>query len=273
MNKINSQSFEKQKRAVTENMKNIENKILVLSGKGGVGKSTVAANMAVSLSRDDLRVGLMDIDIHGPSVPALLNMKGRVPDLDGEGNIVPLPYGKDLDVMSIEFMTRSRENAVVWRGPMKMNAINQLLGKVKWGERDFLIIDSPPGTGDEPLSICQLINDINGAIVITTPQDIALSDVRKSVSFCKKLEVPVLGIIENMAAFCCPSCGEEIELFGSGGGSELAEEMEVDFLGRIPYNRDIFSAGEDGVPFVEEHPKSRVSKEFNSLKEKVKRVV
>ncbi len=195
----------------------IRHKIVVLSGKGGVGKSTVAVNLAVALMMDGWTVGLLDADIHGPSVPTMLGLEGQKTQ-SGDGEILPIELG-GLKVMSLGFFLSNPDDAVIWRGPMKMGVLKQFLRDVAWGDLDYLIVDSPPGTGDEPLSICQLLGAVDGAIIVTTPQRLAEVDVRKSISFCRSLGVPVLGVVENMSGFVCPRCGEVTNVFLSGAGT------------------------------------------------------
>jgi len=220
----------------------------VLSGKGGVGKSTVAVNLAVALKMLGKRVGLLDVDIHGPSIPTMLGLEGKTLSASAEGI---LPFDLDgMKVMSIGFFLSNQNEAVVWRGPMKMSLIKQFLQDVEWGELDYLIIDSPPGTGDEPLSICQLIGNLDGAVVVTTPQKVATVDVRKSISFCRQLNVKVLGVVENMSGFVCPKCGEITPILKSGGGQRMAADMNVPFLGSIPMDPQIAEACDDGTAFV-----------------------
>ena len=232
----------------------IKRKIVVLSGKGGVGKSTVAVNLAVALSMDGWTVGLLDADIHGPSVPTMLGLEGRKPE-SRDGEILPIEIG-GLKVMSIGFFLSSQDDAVIWRGPMKMGALKQFLRDAAWGDLDFLIIDSPPGTGDEPLSICQLIGNLDGAVIVTTPQRLAEVDVRKSISFCRHLGVPVLGVVENMSGFVCPRCGEVTTVFRSGAGRRIAEDMGVPFLGSIPMDPGVAEASDEGCPFIHAYAKS-----------------
>lgn len=250
-----------EQQQLSERMSQIKYKIVVLSGKGGVGKSTVAVNLAVSLSLNGNRVGLLDVDIHGPSIPKLLNLEGRPVEVNGD-MIVPVSLSDNLKVMSIGFMLRNKDDAVIWRGPMKMNVIKQFLKDVDWGDLDFLIIDSPPGTGDEPLSVCQLIENPDGAIVVTTPQEIALADVRKSINFCHQLKLRVLGVVENMSGFVCPKCGEITDIFKSGGGQRMAEEMGVRFLGRIPIDPQIAQACDDGTPYIYHYSKTATARAF-----------
>jgi Mrp family chromosome partitioning ATPase len=221
---------------------------VVLSGKGGVGKSTVAVNLAVALAQSGKSVGLLDVDIHGPSIPTMLGLEN--PSIfSHEGEIFPMELGS-LKVMSLGFFLKHPDDAVIWRGPMKMGAIKQFLKDVIWGDLDFLIIDSPPGTGDEPLSVCQLIPDLDGAVIVTTPQKVASVDVRKSINFCHQLKVPVLGVIENMSGFACPHCGEVTQILPSGGGRKIAEDMKVPFLGAIPMDPQIAAACDDGKAFI-----------------------
>jgi ATP-binding protein involved in chromosome partitioning len=224
----------------------IRHKVLVLSGKGGVGKSTVAVNLAVALLRAGQRVGLLDVDVHGPSVPTMLGLEGEQILSDGEV-FLPVELG-DLKVMSVGFLLRRREDPIIWRGPMKMGVIRQFLQEVEWGDLDYLIVDAPPGTGDEPLSVCQLLGEAEGAIVVTTPQEVALSAVRKCISFCRKLELRVLGVVENMSGFLCPHCGKRTDIFLTDGGRRMAEEMRVPFLGRIPLEPGVVISGDSGKP-------------------------
>jgi len=228
----------------------IQHKILVLSGKGGVGKSTVAANLAVSLARAGKKVGLLDVDVHGPSIPKLLGLDGRQVAGTDEG-MAPVKLDDNLTVMSVGFLVGDKNTPVIWRGPMKYGVIRQFLKDVAWGELDYLVVDSPPGTGDEPLSVAQLIGSGAGAVIVTTPQDVAIADVRRCVSFCNRLSLPIIGIVENMSGYVCPKCGERLNLFKTGGGKALAEEMNVPFLGGIPIDPEIVTSGDTGEPFVD----------------------
>ncbi|MGD9366854.1 MAG: Mrp/NBP35 family ATP-binding protein [Desulfobacteraceae bacterium] len=222
----------------------VQRKIVVLSGKGGVGKSTVAVNLAVGLMMEGNRTGLLDVDIHGPSIPTMLGIEGLTPQGNGE-EMLPIDVG-GLKVISPGFFLKSQDDAIIWRGPMKSNVIRQFLRDVAWGDLDFLVVDSPPGTGDEPLSVCQLIKKLDGAVIVTTPQKVAAVDVRKSITFCRQLNVPVLGVIENMSGFACPKCGEITPILGSGGGRRMAIEMAVPFLGSIPMDPSVAMAGDSG---------------------------
>ncbi len=238
--------------------------ILVLSGKGGVGKSTVAANLAISLSLQGYSTGLLDTDFHGPSIPKLLGLEGeKLTSSDGK-RLNPAEIGA-LKVISVDFMLNSRTDPVIWRGPMKMNVIKQLFEDVNWGKLDYMVVDCPPGTGDEPLSVVQLIPEPSGAVIVTTPQEMSLSDVRRSIQFCHALKLPVLGVIENMSGFVCPHCGERTELFGAGGGEKMASEMGVPFLGRIPIEPEIVSSGENGKPFVYHNGHSAYASDFENI--------
>lgn len=239
-----------EKKELKENLSGIRHTLVVLSGKGGVGKSTVAVNLAVSLVERGYSVGLLDIDIHGPSIPKLLGIEKSMPIANQEGKMLPVISGGSLKVISIGFLLQRAEDAVIWRGPLKYGVIKQFLKDVSWGELDYLIIDSPPGTGDEPLSVCQLIDNADGALIVTTPQDVALIDVKKSITFCQKLNMPIVGVIENMSGFTCPHCGERIAIFKSGGGERMSAEMHVPFLGSIPIEKNITDGGDEGKPFV-----------------------
>jgi Mrp family chromosome partitioning ATPase/predicted Fe-Mo cluster-binding NifX family protein len=252
-----------EQRVLRGRLRRIAHKIIVLSGKGGVGKSTVAVNLAVSLMLAGKRVGLLDVDIHGPSVPKMLGLESASIGVD-RGNILPVELG-GLRIMSMGFMLQNRDDAVIWRGPMKMGVIKQFLKDVEWGDLDFLVVDAPPGTGDEPLSVCQLIEDVDGAVVVTTPQEVALAAVRKSITFCRKLNLPVLGVVENMSGFACPHCGARSEVFGSGGGERMAREMGVPFLGRIPIDPAIGEACDVGRPYAGAYSQSEAAKSFSRI--------
>jgi len=248
--------------ALVRRLSTIKHKVLVLSGKGGVGKSTVAVNLAVALAMEGWKTGLLDVDFHGPSVPRLLDLHGelfKAPEGDG---ILPLESRYGLKVVSLGFALGDRDQAVIWRGPMKMGVIKQLLSEVQWGELDYLIIDFPPGTGDEPLSVAQLIPDSDGAVVVTTPQDLSLQDVRKSISFCRQLNIPVLGVLENMSGLVCPHCQKVIEVFKSGGGETMARQMGVPFLGRLPMDPQIVGSSDEGKPFIYHYRESEAGRAF-----------
>lgn len=258
----NQEALERQ--AIQDKMGQIKHKIVVLSGKGGVGKSTVATNLATGLAMLGKKVGLLDVDIHGPSVPKLLNVQDAQPVATGE-SLMPVNVPSDtgvLKVMSIGFLLPQKDDAVIWRGPMKFGVIKQFLKDVAWGELDYLIVDSPPGTGDEPLSVVQLIENAEGAIVVTTPQQVAVQDVRKCVTFCRQLKIPVLGVVENMSGFTCPKCGERVHIFSTEGGKNMAESMEVPYLGSVPLEVDVVRSGEDGHPIVKSQPDSPTGSAF-----------
>jgi Mrp family chromosome partitioning ATPase len=236
---------EKEHQQLRERLHRIEHKMLVLSGKGGVGKSTVAAQLAGTLAAQGHRTGLLDIDIHGPSTPTLFGLQdARITQT--ESGLQPVEVGGNLKIMSIAFCLAHPDQALIWRGPMKTGAIRQFLTDVDWGELDYLIIDAPPGTGDETLSIAQMIPELDGGIMVTTPQELAAADVRKALSFCEKLEMRVLGIVENMSGFKCPCCGTETHIFDYGGGEKLAGDHGVPFLGRIPIDPALGRAADAG---------------------------
>ncbi len=257
--------------AVKASMDKVKYKIMVMSGKGGVGKTTVAANLAFALGMAGLDVGLMDADIHGPDVPKILGIEDKRPEPSGD-KMFPISVTPRLKAMSIGFLLPRPDSAIIWRGPMKMNAIRQFISDVDWGELDYMIIDLPPGTGDEPLSVAQLIKDVDGAIIVTTPQDLALLDSRKAVDFSRVLKVPVVGIIENMAGFVCPYCGKEINIFKYGGGERSATELDVPFLGRVPLDPKMVEAADAGTPFVMQK-ESKVREAFEHIVENVRTFV
>ena len=260
-----------QEKRLKERIDKIKHKVMVMSGKGGVGKTTVTVNLALTLAAKGYEVGIMDADIHGPNIPKMLGIEDARPDIS-ENGISPVLVPPRVKVMSLAFLLASKDTPVVWRGPLKMGAIKQFLSDVFWGDLDYLIIDLPPGTGDEPLSVAQLIPDIDGAIVVTTPQDVALLDSRKSVTFARELGMPVIGIIENMSGFKCPECGEEIDLFKIGGGEHAAADMGVPFLGRIPIDVAIVESGDSGIPFVLAH-KSEAADAFEEIVDTVEQFI
>lgn len=248
---------EQDQQKINARMARIKHKVCVLSGKGGVGKSTVAVNLAAALADAGKKVGLLDVDIHGPSIPTMLGL-GRMPLISNADSVDPILVG-NLKVMSVGFLCQDEDEAFIWRGPMKMGVIKQFLGDVEWGELDYLIIDCPPGTGDEPLSICQLIEKPDGAVIVTTPQQVAAVDVRKSLTFCRKLSLPILGIVENMSGFACPKCGEVVGIFQSGGGEKIAADFKVPFLGKLPIDPAIGTACDAGRPFIQSHAASETA--------------
>ena len=250
-----------EERALQSRMEKIGHRLLVLSGKGGVGKSTVAANLAVSLAQAGKKVGLLDIDVHGPSIPKLLGLE-RHQILGAEDGMRPVKMNDNLAVMSIGFLVGDEKTPVIWRGPMKHGVIRQFLKDVAWGELDYLVVDSPPGTGDEPMSAAQLVGTPAGAVIVTTPQDLAIADVRRCISFCRSVSLPVVGVVENMSGYACPKCGERIDLFKTGGGKILAEETKVPFLGSIPLDPQIVAYGDAGRPFVDTQRQTSAGQAF-----------
>jgi ATP-binding protein involved in chromosome partitioning len=229
---------------------NVKHVVLVLSGKGGVGKSTVAANLAMALSNHGYATGLVDLDIHGPNIPKMLGIEEkRLASYDGK-KIEPVRITGTLGVVSMAFLLPEKSTPVIWRGPMKMTAIRQFLEDVNWGDLDYLVVDLPPGTGDEALTIAQLAPNIEGAVIVTTPQEVAVLDSSKAVRFVQKIGLDVLGIVENMSGMVCPHCGESIDLFGTGGGKLAAQELGVPYLGHIPLDPEMRKAGDEGRPFI-----------------------
>jgi len=260
------QSEEQQK--LKDRMGKIKHKIAVISGKGGVGKSTVTVNLAAAFAQKGYKVGILDADIHGPSVPRLLGLEGQLIKTGPPGAFpVNGPFG--LKVMSIDFFL-PEEAPTIWRGPLKMRAIRQFLSDIVWGELDFLFIDLPPGTGDEPLSIAQLLPDIDGVVIVTMPTGLSSSVVKKAITFAERLNMRVLGVVENMSGFVCPHCGTKTEIFESGGGEKLANEMGVLFLGSIPIDPKIGVDSDKGVPFIMAQKNSAATKAFMEIVEKIK---
>jgi ATP-binding protein involved in chromosome partitioning len=250
----------------------VKHVILVLSGKGGVGKSTVSVNLAYALSAHGRNVGLLDLDIHGPNIPKMLGIEDQRPAV--LGNVIePIRVTGNLAVMSMGFLLPDTSTPVIWRGPMKMGAIQQFLSEVNWGALDYLIVDLPPGTGDEALSIIQLAPNIRGAVIFTTPQDVAVLDAVKAVKFIERLELPVIGIIENMSGMVCPHCGDTIDLFGRGGGEEAAQELGVPYLGSIPLDPAMVKAGDEGRPYVLRHADTPTWKAVDKVMENLVKLV
>ena len=236
-------------------MARIKRKVLVMSNKGGVGKSTIAVNFAALLAARGLKTGILDIDIHGPSVARMTGHDGK-PHASSGGLIEPIETAPNLKMISMGSIMKEGDTPVIWRGPLKLSVLKQFLADVNWGDLDVLVIDAPPGTGDEPLTICQLIPEMTGAVVVTTGQAVALLDSRKAVNFLKQVGIPVLGILENMTAFDCPHCAKEINLFKTGGGRQAALEMGVPFLGSVPFAPAMVDAGDDGKAYVTLAPSS-----------------
>ncbi len=250
-----------------QSLTKIKNKFMIMSGKGGVGKTSVSVNIAIALANKGFKVGLMDVDIHGPDIPRMLGFSGML-DIGENKKIQPMSFSKNLGAVSMESLLQDKDNAIIWRGPVKHSAIRQFIGEVEWGNLDFLIIDSPPGTGDEPLTVAQLIKDAQ-AIIVTTPQEVALADVRKSINFCKTVKMKIFGLVENMSSYACPHCGKPIDIFGSGGGQKTASSSEIAFLGKIPLDPNMVKCGDTGISYQEKYPDSPVTKVFSKIAEKM----
>jgi len=265
--KIEKERAEQDKR-LKDRMSLIKHKLIVISGKGGVGKSTVAVNLAYGLAVKGNKVGLLDVDIHGPNIAKMLDIEDKML-VSSDLGIEPIKVLPNLKAVSLALLFEDKDQPIIWRGPLKMITIKQFLADVNWGELDYLIVDSPPGTGDEPLSVCQLIPAINGAIVVTTPQDVAVLDSRKSVIFAKELKMPVIGIVENMSGFICPHCKGEIDLFGTGGGEKSAYDLKVPFLGRIPIEPEIVKHGDLGQPFAHFKRQSQTANIINQIIDRI----
>jgi len=246
MHKSQEDKHSMQDQEIRERLAHIKNKILVMSGKGGVGKSSVAAYLAVSLATKGYKVGLMDVDLHGPSIPRLLGLKGGLQPSGRQGKAVPVQFLSNLEVISIEsLMGENKDLATIWRGPIKIGVIRQFISDIDWSDLDYLIIDSPPGTGDEPLTVAQTIPDAK-AVIVTTPQEISLADVRKSINFCRLVKMEILGLVENMSGLECPHCGKRIDLFKSRGGQLTAEKENLTLLGSLPIEPEVVQRGDLG---------------------------
>jgi ATP-binding protein involved in chromosome partitioning len=249
--------------AVQETLGRIKQKYIIMSGKGGVGKTSTSVNLAIALARRGVKVGLIDVDLHGPDVPRMLGFNGMI-EMTADNRLLPMRYNDFLSAVSIESLTPSKDDAIIWRGPVKHAVIQQFVGQVAWGELDFLLIDAPPGTGDEPLTVAQTIKDAQ-AVIVTTPQEVSLSDVRKSINFCKTVKLGIFGLVENMSGLVCPHCSTVLDLFGQGGGRKTAEAMEIPFLGSIPFDPRMVTCGDEGTSFQEKYPEAPVTLAFDQI--------
>lgn len=255
-----------------DSLSKIKHIVIVMSGKGGVGKSTVSSNLAQALSLKGYQTGLMDVDITGPNIPKMFHIEDEKLYAEGD-KLVPISVPPSLSIMSMAFLLPEKDAAIMWRGPVKSGAIRQFIEDVEWGELDYLIVDMPPGTGDEALSIVQLVPKADGVVIVTTPQDVALLDSRKSITFAAQTNLPIIGLVENMSGFICPHCGELTEIFGSGGGEKTAESLNIQFLGRVPLEPGVAKSGDSGMPIVIAEPESGSAKAFNGIVERIIRTV
>ena len=260
--------LDEQDAKIKDKLSQIDNKIMVMSGKGGVGKSTISINLAIGLSLQNFYVGLLDVDLHGPNVPKMLGLEGGELQKRPDGTVGPVYYSPNLKFMSVEPLLPDRDSAVMWRGPMKMSAIRQFIYDIEWGKLDYLVIDAPPGTGDEQMTVAQIIPDAY-AVVVTTPQEVALLDVKKSINFCKHVGMPIIGIVENMSGMICPHCGKAIDVFKRGGGEKLSEETGIPFLGKIPVDPRIVTTGDAGKPVMAMYPNSHTTEAFEKVVQNV----
>lgn len=250
----------------------IKHIVIVMSGKGGVGKSTVSSNLAAALSNSGYQTGIMDVDITGPNIPKMFGVEDEKLNVIDE-RLIPVTVPPSLKLMSMAFLLPEKDSPVMWRGPVKMGAIKQFIEDVNWGDLDYLVIDMPPGTGDEALSIVQLMPKADGIVIVTTPQDVALLDSRKSLRFGAETNIPIIGIVENMSGFVCPHCGEVTDIFKSGGGEAAAKELNVQFLGRVPIEPGVVDAGDSGMPVVLKYPESASAKAFKGIVDKIVKTV
>ncbi|MGD9044820.1 MAG: Mrp/NBP35 family ATP-binding protein [Desulfobacterales bacterium] len=257
--------MEKQNREIAETLRHIKNKILVMSGKGGVGKSSVAAYLSVALAKRGYRVGLMDVDLHGPSIPRILGLNGDLRFGGQEGKMLPVKYLSNLEVISIEtLLGENKDTATIWRGPLKISAIKQFISDIEWADLDYLVIDSPPGTGDEPLTVAQTISDAK-ALIVTTPQEVSLADVRKSINFCRQVKMEILGLVENMSGLACPHCGKIIDVFKAHGGQETARKENIRLLATLPLELEVVKEGDVGDISLLDMKELLITQEFNKM--------
>ncbi len=266
--KENEKTKKEAEKMLADNLGRIKHKIVIISGKGGVGKSTIAVNLAYGLAVQGKKVGILDVDIHGPSIAMMLGIEGKRLNVSNK-RAAPIKVLDNLYALTIASLIPDSDDPVIWRGPMKMNVIKQFLQDIEWPELDYLIVDSPPGTGDEPLSVIQIIKNVDGSIIVSTPQDVAFLDARKTIKFSRKLSVPVLGIIENMSGFPCPHCGKKIELFQGKGAQKAATDFGIDILGKIPFDTNIVKTSDTGRPYIYDFKKMPAAKEMNQIVDKI----
>ena len=250
-----------------QSLTRIKQKFIIMSGKGGVGKTSVSVNLAIALAGMGHQVGLLDVDLHGPDIPHMLGISGML-KADDTQKMVPIAYSDHLKIISMESLMPNRDEAIIWRGPVKHGAIRQFIGDVSWGDLDYLIIDCPPGTGDEPLTVAQLIPDAK-AVIVTTPQEVALADIRKSISFCQNVRMEIFGIIENMSGFTCPHCHKVVDLFGEGGGEKTARNYDIPFLGKIAFDPEMVKCSDNGMAFQQQFTQSPITAAFKKIAEKM----
>jgi ATP-binding protein involved in chromosome partitioning len=261
--------YEKQQK-LKQKLSKIKHKIAIISGKGGVGKSTVTANLAMAFAMQGNKVGVIDADIHGPCIPKMLGLKGQTLKGGPDGELLPVTGSLGIKVASMDFLLKNDETPVIWRGPLKMRLIEQFLSDISWGELDYLFVDLPPGTGDEPLSVMQLIPDMDGVVIVTMPSEVSEAVVKKSVTFAKQICVPVIGIIENLSGFVCPDCGKKIDIFKSGGGQRIAQSLAVPYLGNIPIDPKVCDNSDNGLSFMVENPGLPTALAFTEIVAKIK---
>ena len=261
--------MEVQNKEIAETLRHIKNKILVMSGKGGVGKSSVAAYLSVALAKKGYRVGLMDVDLHGPSIPRILGLKGDLRIGGHEGKMLPVRYLANMEVISIEsLMGDNKDAATIWRGPLKIGVIRQFISDIEWMDLDYLVIDSPPGTGDEPLTVAQTIPDAR-ALIVTTPQEVSLADVRKSINFCRQVKMEILGIVENMSGLKCPYCGEIIDVFKTQGGKAMAKRENLRLLATLPLELEVVKEGDAGDLSLLDNDALLIAGEFRKMVDEI----
>ncbi len=268
-NSCQQDQHQQQDAEIKERLSRIKNKILVMSGKGGVGKSSIAAYLSVALAKRGYKVGLMDVDLHGPSIPHMLGLKGSVGPAVKEGKAHAVKYIPNMEVISIEpLMGENKDTAMIWRGPLKIGVIRQFISDIEWSDLDYMIIDSPPGTGDEPLTVAQTIPDAM-ALIVTTPQEISLADVRKSINFCRQVNMKILGLVENMSGLKCPHCGKMIEIFKTHGGMLTAKKEGLRLLATLPFEPEVVSNGDTGDMSILDNNKFLITQEFNKMVDEI----
>ena len=260
------QAKQQQEQDVTNALAKIKHKLIVMSGKGGVGKTSVSVNLAIALGARGFKVGIMDVDLHGPDVPRMLGIQGMASASENH-KIAPMPYSENISAISMEYFMPNKDDAVIWRGPLKHSAINQFITDIDWGDLDFLIVDSPPGTGDEPLTVAQAFPNADGVIIVSTPQRVSQDDCRKAINFAGAVKLPVVGVIENMSGFICPHCGKETPIFSCGGGEQMATQMGVPFLGRLPLVPEVVSLCDSGQSVTAPEAPAAIRDAFNSVVE------
>lgn len=254
---------------ISKSLGKIKHKVAVMSGKGGVGKSMVTVNLAAAFAKNGLKTGILDADLHGPNIPNMFGINDAKLLISENNKLLPAEAENGIKLISADLLLPTNDTPIIWRGPKKAGAIRQFISDAEWGNLDVLLIDNPPGTGDEPLTVLQTIPDIDGVVIVTTPQSVSLEDVEKCISMANLLKIKIFGIVENMSGFICPECETETDIFGKGGGEKIAKKFDIPFLGSIPLDVETYQSSEEGKSIIQKNPDSKVSQKLIAIAEKV----